>query len=127
MDSGVYRDRPQSLEDLRAWLGEHEGPHAHELLMKRIRNNLKQVMQAAKPHLCQLSSLDSNVTFQLFGLDYVFTDDMYPYLLEMNKGPDMSFKTDMDSVMKTIVTRDCFAMAGLAKSPSNGFVPLHLE
>ena len=127
MDVDVYRDRPQSLEDLRVWLGEHEGPRAHELLMLRIVDNLTQDMQAAKPHLCQLSHLDANVTFQLFGLDYVFTDDMYPYLLEMNKGPAMSSQNDMDSLLKTGVTRDCFAMVGLADSPSNGFVPILLE
>lgn len=123
----VYQDRPQSLEDLRAWLGEREGPHAYELLMSRLVKNLTLVMKAAKPRLCQLVHLDGNVTFQLFGLDYVFTDDMHPYLLEMNKGPDMSSKNDMDSLLKTGVTRDCFAMVGLTESSSNGFVPLHLE
>ena len=66
-------------------------------------------------------------TCQLFGLDYMFTQDMHPYLLEMNKGADMSFKTHMDSGMKTGVVRDCFAMVGLAESPSNGFIPLDLK
>ena len=35
---------------------------------------------------------NNNTYFQLFGLDYIFDNDLNVYLLELNKGPDMSSK-----------------------------------
>lgn len=116
----VYNNRPQSFEQLREWIGDKD----YQTLMSRIIQNLTQVMRAAKSYICKLGHLDGNVTFQLFGLDYVFTNKMHPYLLEMNKGPDMSSKNEMDYDMKHGVVRDCFSQVGLGTSSPNRFFSL---
>ena len=67
--------------------------------MENIFTNLILIMKAAKPHLCKLTNINNNLSFQLFGLDYVFNNHMYPYLLEMNQGPDMIPKNNKDKTI----------------------------
>ena len=121
----VYDIRPQSFGDLEQYLG----PSQYQVLMNNIYNNLILVMKATKNKLCRLSNLKNNVSFQLFGLDYVFTNSMYPYLLEMNKGPDMDPKNDTDIDIKTKVISDTYVTVGLINNPSseNGFMRLKID
>ena len=36
------------------------------------------------------------LTFQLFGADVIFTNNLHPYLLEFNKGPSMKYMNNRD-------------------------------
>ena len=121
----VYDIRPQTFSDLQRYIGSDK----YELLMNNIYNNLILVMKAARDKLCKLSNLSNNVSFQLFGLDYVFTNSMYPYLLEMNKGPDMNPKNDVDIDIKTKVIRDTYVTVGLIDQldNTNDFMRLKID
>lgn len=115
LDKNVYNTRPHNLEELRIHLGEQ----AYYTLMDRIVENLIAVMKASKQHICTLASLNKNTTFQLFGLDYVFDDQLHPYLLEMNKGPEMSVKHDKDEPLKTQVLDDAFKTSQVVEDDNN--------
>ena len=52
-------------------------------------------------------------TFQLFGVDIIMDKDLNPYLLEVNKGPDMSARDDKDKVMKTEVQTHMLEKVGI--------------
>jgi hypothetical protein len=118
----VYHNRPLTLPQLRNFLGRHK----FQYLMDNIVKNLTLVMRASRKSLCQLQSLRDNTTFQLFGLDYVFTDKLYPYLLEMNKGPDLYPKTPEDSIIKERVVSDVLENVKVIQLPAykNGFFKL---
>ena len=51
--------------------------------------------------------------FQLFGADVIFDKDLHPYLLELNKGPDMTPRDEIDENMKNIVQTDMFKIVGV--------------
>ena len=56
--------------------------------------------------ICQNSY--TNTYFQLFGIDIVFTKDMVPYLLEINKGPQMKAINQKDKYIKEQIYKDIF-------------------
>lgn len=120
----VYKGRPLSLPQLRDFLGRDK----FQYLMNNIVKNLTMVMRASKDSLCRLKKLDANLTFQLFGLDYVFTDKLYPYLLEMNKGPDLYPKTRTDSLIKEKVVSDVLRIVNVIQESddTNGFFQLSI-
>ena len=65
--------------------------------------------------MCTEKRFNDNISFQLFGLDYVFTKNMKPYLLEMNKGPAMKYVNEKDRKLKEKVHADIFDIIGLVK------------
>lgn len=69
-------------------------------------------MQAVKPAICNDGK--GALNFQLFGVDVILDQNMEPWILEFNKGPDMSYKTPNDEKMKTQLYQDLFCLVGLA-------------
>ncbi|GAF69798.1 unnamed protein product, partial [marine sediment metagenome] len=81
---------------------------------------------ATESSLCKLITLKKNVTFQLFGVDVIFDKKLNPYLLEMNKGPDMIPKNNLDKKLKQKVTNDIFRLVDVTKKDKkNGFVKIY--
>jgi hypothetical protein len=123
LDVNMYNTMPETLEDLRVRIGKSQ----YDLLLNRIHRNLLYVVTAAEHKLCQLINIRNNLSFQLFGLDYIFDDQMHPLLLEMNKGPDMRGKTEIDYKNKVKVLEDTFSMVGYNKengTSDNGYIQL---
>ena len=69
-------------------------------------------------NLYQSDNIKNTISFQLFGIDVIFNKSLHPYLLEMNKGPDMTPKDDEDTKMKYNVQNDMFKTVGII---SNNF------
>ena len=68
---------------------------------------------------------NNNIHFQLFGLDYIFDNNLNIFLLEINKGPDMNSVNDKDYKLKYNIMEDVFIKVGLLKSDkSNMFIKL---
>ena len=88
------------------------------LLFNRINLLLKNVSKCLAKNLYQSDNIKNTVSFQLFGIDVIFNKSLHPYLLEMNKGPDMTPKDDEDTKMKYNVQNDMFKTVGII---SNNF------
>ena len=67
-----------------------------------------------------INKLQKAVAFQVFGGDIIFDKDFHPYLLELNKGPSMTYITERDKEMKDRLTRDIFSFVGLTKDKLEG-------
>ena len=118
----AYDDRPETLNDLRNYLGETR----YFTLMNNININLISVIKAVSGKICNLQKIQNNLSFQLFGIDYLFNTDMYPYLLEMNKGPDMSSKSNIDTKTKQTVLSDVFKVTNIIEnSPKHMFLRIN--
>ena len=113
MPDDVYKNKPESFEDLKIYLTKNN--YDANLLFKRIDILIQKIGLSTEGNLCQLNKLKNNKTFQLFGVDIIFNDKMYPMLLELNKGPDMIAKNDKDSDMKRKIEVDMFQKVGLVE------------
>ena len=115
LDVSIYDKSPESFKDLKEYMGYFN----YYILMKNIRYTMKKVMEAAEGSICKSKKLDNNVSFQLFGADVIFTKNLHPYILELNKGPQMGYKTGKDEKMKKRVTYDIFSLVGLVPKETN--------
>jgi hypothetical protein len=122
VDNTIYNNRPQTFDELNC----HLGSVNYKLLMDNINKNLTLVLKACKPHVGILDKFKSNDTFQLFGLDYIFTSQMYPYLLEINKGPSMYSCNKTDEDQKYQVILDPIKMVDIIPNISNEFLNLNI-
>ena len=123
MSKKLYDTLPHTLEDLKEYLR----PEDNLLLFNNIYINLKIILKACKPYLNNLNNLKKHTCFQLFGLDYLFNKEMYPFLLEMNKGPDMNPINFTDKILKKLILRDTFHLVDIIKDSQiiNNFIEIY--
>tara|TARA_B100001175_G_scaffold303221_1_gene298014 strand:- start:952 stop:2103 length:1152 start_codon:yes stop_codon:yes gene_type:complete len=116
MDVKIYKKNPFDLFELCKYLGDEK----YLILLNNLKNNLKSLENCYKNILLKLNiNNNKNTYFQLFGLDYIFSNNLDVYLLELNKGPDMSSKNNKDFILKSRVYEDLFKLVKIIKNKSS--------
>lgn len=105
MNKDIYKDNPRYVRD--------------EQIYKKIHDLLKKVVSALPNQICQ--KIKNNTRFQMFGVDIVLDEHLNPYILEMNKGPDMKPKDDEDHKIKKKVIEDTFGKVDLIDVEDNEY------
>jgi hypothetical protein len=120
LSEDIYKNLPLSLHGLWDYLGTEN----YSILFKRILNLMKKCKYVFDDLLG--NSKNSNTHFQLFGVDIVFTNLMMPYLLELNKGPQMKPINNLDYKIKEKIYRDIFNKIGirLKTNKKNSFIKI---
>ena len=113
----VYRSLPLTLEELR--LHWQTRGIRYDDVWRRIVAQMALVARAVLPHVCILRHCQHSVRFQLFGADVILDRDLHPYVLELNKGPNMKPVNARDRRLKQTVLEDTFALAGVTEPPSS--------
>ncbi len=119
LDLDIYKKNPRSFQDLNIYLQKNNKDYNY--LWSKIDNLMKKICKALSNVIFLPNYNLKNLTtqFQLFGCDIIFTNDLQPLLLEINKGPDMNPKDDIDEYMKTKLQLDMFKKVGLLKDDKN--------
>ena len=116
MDQKIYKKNPFDLFELAQYLGINN----YNALLYNLKLNLKKLEECYKDIILKLNKNDnSNTHFQLFGLDYIFSNNLHVYLLELNKGPDMSSKNEKDYILKYRVYQDLFNLVNVIDNDNN--------
>lgn len=138
IDRTVYQNNPLTLSDFKNYLNSPK--HSEKLsdaetklreqsdsptiigdtVFNRIYILLELVVLSLKGHICKNKNISHNTTFQLFGVDISLNDKLFPHLMEINKGPDMSAKDKKDKAVKTKVSEDMFALLNLIPGDGAG-------
>jgi hypothetical protein len=117
MDVTLYEKEniPHDFEELKKFIGKEK----YMRIWAKIINNITHLSKAIAPLFNEVTFYDK-VCFQLFGMDVILEND-HPYILEINKGPDMSAKCNKDIMLKENIYESTFQVAGLLtrSKPSN--------
>ena len=118
MDADLYEkeNMPHDFNELKKVIGKE----AYGRIWAKIIDKIKYLSKAIAPIFSEVKYKDK-VCFQLFGMD-VILEDGEPYILEINKGPDMIPKCKKDEKLKKNIYEATFQVAGLLKmrlKPSN--------
>ena len=109
LDQDIYKTHPETLDDLKTYMSKEK----YDCLWNQIMILFTNVMHAVKGNVCNSKKLNDIMTFQLFGADIIFTRNLHPYLLELNKGPSMKYMNPNDKKMKLQLTEDLFKQVGI--------------
>jgi hypothetical protein len=108
-DVEIYKKNPRTFEELNEYI-KKDGKNDKKL-WKDIYYLFYQLSYALSKHIKPISNLPQTKDvfyFQLFGCDVILDEYLKPYLLELNKGPDMIPKDDIDFQMKYELQKSIF-------------------
>ena len=124
MDSDIYKNDalPHSIDDLRKFLGKEKSNEIWAKIEEKMA-----LLSRAIAHVFYDKMHYNKVRFQLFGVDVIVDENGEPFILEINKGPDMIPKCDQDESLKRIVYEDTMRIGGVIgwKFRKNGFYIIH--
>jgi hypothetical protein len=124
MDSNIYINdgMPHSINDLRKFLGKEKS----NAIWAKIEEKMELLSRAIAPVFYD-EMHHNKVCFQLFGVDVIVEENGEPFILEINKGPDMIPKCDQDESLKRIIYEDTMRIGGVIgwKFRKNGFYIIH--
>ena len=116
-DGKIYSKNPLTLDEFKQYVKSTN--HDDKKVMKDIYRIVKMITNSVSFKICNFKNVNESTSFELFGGDVIFDSQLNPYVLELNKGPDMK-PTNYDdprySKTKREVFRDIFDIIGLKKS-----------
>lgn len=123
LDMSVYETNPRNFQQLKEYIDINNNKDGDgKGLFDKIELLMIQVSTCLSKNFYQSKNIKGSVTFQLFGGDVIFDNQLHPYLLEFNKGPDMSPRDNLDENMKNIVQTDMLKTVGIIQqSDDNSF------
>lgn len=137
IDREVYDVNPLTLEDFRMYLDSvsriktdyekelmNKNIMISKLVFKRVLKLFYDILLSVENVLCVSNNLNKNVTFQLFGADIALNDRLYPQLIEINKGPDLSAKDERDGYVKRQVQEDILKVIKIIPKNNHEFIPV---
>ena len=131
IDRWIYDKNPLTQEDFRKYLDDptrtlssseknikQQGLKLSTVIFGRIYNLLHDVLMSSIGKVCNGDKLRNNVSFQLFGADIAINDQLWPQIMELNKGPDLGAKDDRDGILKRKCTKDMLRIVGVVNNDS---------
>jgi hypothetical protein len=119
IDRRVYDENPLTLQDFKDWLGSMRGYVLFQNIHKTIglisftfRELLK---EANKP------TNHPHSRFLIYGVDLAPDTHLNIKIMEINKGPDLSYKDQRDAAVKLNMVKDALALVGLGADKSGQF------
>lgn len=125
VDQDLYKTYPHTLKDLGIYL--NKNGYNWNKIWRDIELLFKKVMDASYKNFYQPKNLNEKICFQLFGADIILDNNGKPFLLEINKGPDMIPKFDKDYGLKRNVYNETFNKIGLTKSRGNEYIEIFMK
>lgn len=118
IDREIYTRNPMTFKDFK------RTELTKKMLMTFEKNLLKLFKFVKKQYIPTVLSLDSNHhnNFAILGCDVAVCDDLECILIEINKGPDLSYKDIKDSAVKKTLVSSVLHDIGLINNPHNNLI-----
>ena len=120
MDNNIYNINPYNFKDLKEYFSKKLKRNWF-VIWNDILNIFKDLSKACYKEFKQPNNLKDKICFQLFGCDVIFDNNFKPYLLEINKGPDMIPKIEKDFILKEKIYFDTINILKLFNKKNNSF------
>lgn len=116
VDRKVYEENPLSFRDLQA----HLGSQTYDKLMINIHKLMQRVKMAYQETLIQANTGVPGTKFLVYGCDVAPDHQLNVKLMEINKGPDLSYKDERDKAVKLNMVYEMMGIVGITKRIDNG-------
>ena len=124
VDSNIYNINPHNFEELELYF--YKKNINWKAIWKKIVYIFLKFSDASYLLFKQPNRFYHKKCFQLFGADIILDNNFHPYLLEINKGPDMIPKCKKDEILKEKIYYDTFSLVEfLPKKNNNSFFKIY--
>lgn len=120
IDREIYKQNPLTVKDFYKSLGNKQSTILKNNLIKLFNF----VIKSYKPHLLHYDS-NHHVNFMILGCDVAVDNSLGCKLMEINKGPDLSYKDKKDKQVKFNLIKNTLHEINLINSPHNNFIHLN--
>eukprot|EP01138_Halocafeteria_seosinensis_P008879 gb/GECG01009075.1/.p1 GENE.gb/GECG01009075.1/~~gb/GECG01009075.1/.p1 ORF type:complete len:253 (+),score=26.10 gb/GECG01009075.1/:1-759(+) len=120
MDRHIYKKHPLTISQFIQTAVPTKNRSRQGKITYSVSSLLHDVLGAIETSVCRPSLLDSVTTFQMFGCDVEFDEQLLPKLIELNKGLDLSFKDDVDRQLKVDLVDRLLDVVDGKQQPSSG-------
>ena len=117
IDRRVYDENPLTLQDFHQYLGKDDA----SLLSKNMITTFSALKESYQDVLGRKNNKENILNFNIFGVDIAPNEKLDTIIIEINKGPDLSYKDERDKAVKLSMVRDVLALVNLNKvgNPTN--------
>ena len=122
MDYIIYNKNPYSLEELNKYILDKYKIKVN--IFDKIYHLLKYVCHPIRNYISKSDNIMNSTTYQLFGIDILLDNNLNPYILEINKGPDMNIRCKQDEILKKNLYKNVYSKLNIIKYKNNNFVKL---
>jgi len=119
LDQNIYNNFPETFEELNNNLKDVKFADIFDKIIKICRLTFRPSLQIIFD-----KKFNDCISFQLFGLDFILDNKFNPFLLEINKGPDMIPKNKKDKMLKKTIYYDVFSKVDIIKRNTNNFLKI---
>lgn len=105
----IYNENPLTLKDLKDFIGDEQ----YSTLWGNIVDLMKHVKTTYKDIIYELNNQYNAKFVSIFGCDVAPDDTLSTKLIEINKGPDLSYKDERDKEVKYNMVYDAFNIMGI--------------
>jgi hypothetical protein len=117
IDRRIYESNPLTVKDLY----EHLGHSRAETLKRNLVELFGFVADAYKPQLLK-NDANHHTNFIILGCDVAVDNQLDCKIMEINKGPDLTYKDERDKRVKYNLVKNTLSVVGLIPSSSNNFI-----
>ena len=111
-EKNIYETHPHDIRDFEMLIDDHT-------VWNKIKHKMTLLSRAIVLPLNNAIHIKKHEKFQLFGIDVLVDENKEPFILEINKGPDMAPKDSVDKKLKKKVLNDVFNKLELGADVSN--------
>lgn len=109
IDRQVYVDNPLTFEDLER----HIGAEQYSILWTNILNMMSNVRKTYAQKLSEMNKKYPGTKFLIHGCDIAPDENLNVKLIEINKGPDLSYKDERDKYVKLNMVKNALRLVGM--------------
>ena len=114
MSHDIYNAYPYSLDELNHYILKNNNLNID--IWFKIKDLISLVGKACIPIITKSNNIKLATTYQLFGADILLDHDLNPYILEINKGPDMQVRCEKDRTLKYAIYEDIYSKLKIIKT-----------
>jgi len=120
IDREIYETNPLTVKEFFKFLGAKKA----NILKRNLNNLFIYIASSYQPHIMKYDT-NHHTNFMILGCDVAVNKNLECKIMEINKGPDLSYKDERDKFVKYNLVKDTLDKIGLIKNPNNNFIDLN--
>lgn len=111
-DRAIYDGNPQTFNEVR----DHIGVNNYKLLWTNIESLMRNIKETYHDYFVQQNKDVVGVKVAIYGCDIAPDESLGVKIMEINKGPDLTYKDIHDKNVKYNMVYDMFSLIGIVKN-----------